>query len=103
MAKRRAEIEEEQEVEEEKIRNARFSVSNEGETESKGKGEGTENVADGDVEMREEVPTVLSGKDEGKRNRSRDPENGVGEERRVREKQQDHSGENMDEEEGEVD
>lgn len=103
MAKRRAEIEEEQELEEEKIRNARFSVSNEGETESKGKGEGTENVADGDVEMREEMPTVLSGKDEGKRSRSRDPENGVGEERRVREKQQDHSVENMDEEEGEVD
>ena len=102
MAKRRAEIEEEQELEEERMRNARLSVSNEGESASKERMEVGESETGGDVEMAEERQGVVSGKGR-KRSESRDPENGVREERSVREERPDDGLENMDEEEGEVD
>lgn len=102
MAKRRAEIEEEQEQEEERMRNARLSVSNEGESGFKGGGEGVENATEGDVEMAMEAEEV--GQKGRKRSESRDPENGLREERSAREeKKQEDRVECMDEEDGEVD
>ncbi|XP_068731139.1 pinin-like [Montipora capricornis] len=108
MAKRRAEIEEEQELEEERIKNARLSVSNEGDSVSKGRGEGGDILTEGDVEMREERPRVFGEEEEeetGKWSQGVNPENGVGEERRAREEQQNDRVEMKDEddEEGEVD
>lgn len=102
MAKRRAEIEEEQELEEERMRNARLSVSNEGESANKEGMEVGESKTGGDVEMAEETQGVVSEKGR-KRSESRDPENGVRDERSVREERPDDGLENMDEEEGEVD
>lgn len=100
MAKRRAEIEEEQELEEERMKNARLSVSNEGDGESKGRVEST--GGDGDVEMKEERQGEVTEKVR-KRSESRDPENGVREERSVQEERQAEGVETMEEEDGEID
>lgn len=102
MAKRRAEIEEEQEQEEERVRNARLSVTNEGESVSKGRVDSVEGDADGDVEMAEESHGEVREK-RRKRSESKDPENGVVEERGVREEREGERIENMEEEEGEID
>ena len=102
MVKRRAEIEEEQELEEERMRNARLSVTNEGESVSKGRVDSVEGAAEGDVEMAEESPGE-KGEKERKRSESRDPKNGLREERSAREEWQEDTVENMEEEEGEVD
>lgn len=104
MAKRRAEIEEEQELEEERIKNARLSVSNEGESEVKGRVESIEggNDGNGDVEMKDESRGEAAEK-ERKRSESRDPENGVHEERSAREERQADKVDNMEEEDGEID
>ena len=102
MAKRRAEIEEEQELEEERMRNARLSVANEGESVSKGRVDSVEGDADGDVEMAEESNGEV-GEKRRKRSESKDTENGVKEERGVREQRERERIENMEEEEGEID
>ena len=102
MAKRRAEIEEEQELEEERMRNARLSVANEGESVSKGRVDSVEGDADGDVEMAEESNGEV-GEKRRKKSESKDTENGVKEERGVREQRERERIENMEEEEGEID
>lgn len=102
MVKRRAEIEEEQDLEEERMRNARLSVSNEGESASKGRLESTESATGGDVEMIDETQGGV-GEKGWRRSESKDLDNGVREERSVREEREEDRVEHMDEEEGEVD
>lgn len=100
MAKRRAEIEEEQEQEEEIMKNARLSVPATGEGESKGRVESTD--GGGDVEMKEDRQGEVTEKGR-KQSESRDPENGVREERSAQEERQAEGVENMEEEDGEID